>query len=116
GRTGCCRIRAWWCSTAPVTHRRRSGRTSSTGPCWTSLAEPVREPYRGPDYLAALSGGPPMEALLHPDPLHPPRLYRLLVWLLKHVLPLLFRVELRGLENLPPPPFILASNHQRWLD
>jgi 1-acyl-sn-glycerol-3-phosphate acyltransferase len=74
------------------------------------------EPYRGPDYLAALSGGPPPEPLLHPDPRNPPRAYRLLLWLLKHLLPLLFRIELAGLERLPPPPFILASNHQRWLD
>lgn len=74
------------------------------------------EPYRGPDYLAALAGGPPMEPLLHADPTHPPRLYRVVVWLLKHVVPLLFRVEIAGLENLPPPPFIVASNHQAWFD
>jgi len=76
----------------------------------------LAERYRGPDYLAALSGGPPPEPLLHPDPLHPPWLYRLVVWLIKHVLPLLFRVELVGLRHLPSGPFILASNHQRWLD
>jgi len=76
----------------------------------------VREPYRGPDYLAALAGGPPPEPLLHLDPQHPPRLYRLVIWLLKHVLPLLFRVEVDGLENLPAAPFIVASNHQAWFD
>ncbi|HEX6488308.1 MAG TPA: lysophospholipid acyltransferase family protein [Candidatus Dormibacteraeota bacterium] len=76
--------------------------------------EPER--YRGPDYLAAISGGLPPEPLLHADPQIPSRAYRVLVWLLKHVLPLLFRVEVTGLENLPPPPYIVASNHQKWLD
>ena len=77
---------------------------------------PDPEPYRGPDYLAALSGGPPSEPLLHGDPLNPSRLYLALVRLLKWLLPLLFRVEVTGLENLPPAPYILASNHQKWLD
>jgi 1-acyl-sn-glycerol-3-phosphate acyltransferase len=27
-----------------------------------------------------------------------------------------FRVSVEGLENLPPPPFIIASNHQAWYD
>lgn len=76
----------------------------------------MAEPYRGPDYVAALAGGPPPEPLLHPDPQHPPGLYRLVVWLLKHLLPVLFRVEVTGLEHLPPPPYIVASNHQRWFD
>ena len=75
-----------------------------------------RPRYRGPDYLAAISGGPPPEPLLHPDPLHPPRLYLLLVRLLRWLLPKLYRVEIAGLENLPPPPYIVASNHQRWFD
>jgi 1-acyl-sn-glycerol-3-phosphate acyltransferase len=78
------------------------------------LAEAHR--YQGADYLAAISGGPPSEPLLHPDPQHPPRVYLLLVRLLKWLLPKLYRVEVHGLENLPPPPYILASNHQRWLD
>jgi 1-acyl-sn-glycerol-3-phosphate acyltransferase len=74
------------------------------------------ERYQGPDYLAALAGGPPSEPLLHPDPQHPPRLYLVLVRLLKWLLPKLFRIEVSGREHLPPPPYILASNHQRWLD
>lgn len=77
---------------------------------------PDLEPYQGPDYLAALSGGPPSEPLLHADPQHPPRLYRVLIRLLKWLLPKLFRIEVLGLEKLPPPPYIVASNHQRWLD
>jgi len=74
------------------------------------------ERYVGPDYLAAVEGGPPPEPLLHQDPQNPPRLYRFVVWLIQHVLPLLFRIEIEGLENLPPPPFILASNQQAWFN
>ena len=79
-------------------------------------AERRPERYLGPDYRTALEGGPPAEPLLHADPRRPPRLYRLAVWLLQRLLPLLFRIEVRGLENLPPPPFIIASNHQAWFD
>ena len=31
-------------------------------------------------------------------------------------MPRLFRVKVEGLENIPPPPYILASNHQAWYD
>lgn len=27
-----------------------------------------------------------------------------------------FRVTVSGLENIPPPPFIIAANHQAWYD
>jgi len=27
-----------------------------------------------------------------------------------------FRLRVEGLENLPPPPYIIASNHQTWFD
>ena len=33
-------------------------------------------------------------------------------WLVVH----LFRISLTGLENIPPPPFIIAANHQAWFD
>jgi 1-acyl-sn-glycerol-3-phosphate acyltransferase len=60
--------------------------------------------------------GAPLDPLVHPDPLHPPRLYRfiraLVRWLVLH----LFRVSLSGLENIPRPPFIIAANHQAWFD
>lgn len=59
--------------------------------------------------------GPP-DPLLHPDPWHPPRLYRFVVGLLFAFLPRLFRIDIVGTENLPEPPYILASNHQRWFD
>jgi 1-acyl-sn-glycerol-3-phosphate acyltransferase len=28
----------------------------------------------------------------------------------------LFKVTVSGLENIPPPPFIIAANHQAWFD
>lgn len=33
-------------------------------------------------------------------------------WVVLH----LFRIELSGLENIPPPPYIIAANHQAWFD
>lgn len=36
----------------------------------------------------------------------------MLGWIVTH----LFRTELTGLENIPPPPYIIAANHQAWFD
>lgn len=33
-------------------------------------------------------------------------------WIVTHV----FRVKLTGRENIPPPPYIIAANHQAWFD
>jgi len=38
------------------------------------------------------------------------------VRLLRWLLPRLFRLHVEGLENVPEPPFIIASNHQAWYD
>ena len=83
----------------------------------SSRTAPELPRYTGPDYRAALAGelGLP-DPLLHPDPYRPPALYRVALALIHWLLPRLFRVRLEGLENLPRPPFILASNHQRWYD
>ena len=78
----------------------------------------MEELYQGPDYRAAVSGawGAP-DPLLHADPHHPPRLYRFLLWVLRRLVPILFRYRVEGLENLPRDrPYIVASNHQAWFD
>jgi 1-acyl-sn-glycerol-3-phosphate acyltransferase len=38
------------------------------------------------------------------------------VALLRWLLPKVSRLNYEGLENLPEPPFIIASNHQAWFD
>jgi 1-acyl-sn-glycerol-3-phosphate acyltransferase len=75
--------------------------------------------YQGSEYRVAV--GPahaptPLDPLLHPDPRNPPRLYRFLRAVLRFLLPMLFRIRIEGLENIPDPPYIIASNHQRWFD
>ncbi len=95
---------------------------SSTGSSDTSSAAPKRRadhlavPYRGPEYRQALESGAPLDPLVHPDPQQPPRSYRWLVALLAWLLPRLFRIEIEGREHIPPPPYVIACNHQRWFD
>ncbi|HXM56874.1 MAG TPA: lysophospholipid acyltransferase family protein [Candidatus Dormibacteraeota bacterium] len=38
------------------------------------------------------------------------------MWLLCVLVTRLFRFSVVGLEHVPSPPFIIASNHQRWFD
>jgi 1-acyl-sn-glycerol-3-phosphate acyltransferase len=76
-------------------------------------------PYRGPEYVAHVEGrlspaGP--DPLLHLDPYRPPWLYRFGVRALRLLLPILFDFHVEGLDNIPPPPYIIACNHQRWFD
>ncbi|HET7421448.1 MAG TPA: lysophospholipid acyltransferase family protein [Candidatus Dormibacteraeota bacterium] len=33
-------------------------------------------------------------------------------WVVTHV----FRVHVSGIDNVPPPPYIIAANHQAWFD
>jgi len=90
----------------------------STSPASSNPEQrPARDTYTGPDYRAVLAGewGPP-DPLLHPDPYRPPRLYRLVVAVLRWLLRRLLRITVEGLENLPTGPYILASNHQAWFD
>src|SRR5215467_8343225 len=74
-----------------------------------------RPVYRGPDYLAAVADGA-LDPLVHPDPSRPTRLYRLVFGIVRLLLPLLFRVRVSGLDTVPSPPYIIASNHQTWFD
>jgi 1-acyl-sn-glycerol-3-phosphate acyltransferase len=78
-------------------------------------ARPRHPVYQGPDYLAAVAAAP-ADPLVHPDPARPPRPYRIAVVLLRWLVRRLFRFEVRGLEHLPEPPYIIASNHQAWFD
>jgi 1-acyl-sn-glycerol-3-phosphate acyltransferase len=70
--------------------------------------------YRSPEYQALVEA--PLDPLVHPDPLRPPRIYlflrRLVAWIVTH----LFRMTVTGVENIPPPPYIIAANHQAWFD
>lgn len=46
-----------------------------------------------------------------------PYLYLMLHTLLRHILaPLLLDIKVEGKENIPQPPFIMASNHLNWCD
>jgi 1-acyl-sn-glycerol-3-phosphate acyltransferase len=83
--------------------RRRAGRA------------PHHPTYQGPDYLAAITAEP-WDPLVHADPHRPPRLYRFANVVLRWLLRRLFRVRVRGLELLPPTPYIIASNHLTWYD
>jgi 1-acyl-sn-glycerol-3-phosphate acyltransferase len=79
----------------------------------------VQTRYRGPEYREAVGrpGRPlALDSLVHPDPYSPPRLYRFVLVLLRWLLPKLFRFEVEGAGNVPPAPFIVASNHQAWYD
>jgi 1-acyl-sn-glycerol-3-phosphate acyltransferase len=37
-------------------------------------------------------------------------------WFVRWLVPKIFRVTVSGLENIPPPPYIIAANHQAWFD
>ena len=58
----------------------------------------------------------PLDPLVHPDPAHPARLYRFIRRVVLLLVRLLFRVSVSGVENIPKPPYIIASNHQAWFD
>ncbi len=97
-----------------------SGASSPPEPARGPAAGRPAGPYRGAEYRAAVGeGGRPgfgFDPLVHPDPHRPPLLYRVAAALTRLVVTRLFRVTVEGLENLPPPPFILAANHQAWFD
>ena len=94
---------------------------SSTG---SSRASSTPEPSRfepevaGKEYRQAVAPGVGLDwdPLVHPDPFRPPRFYRVVAALLRFLVRLLFRFTVEGLENVPEPPYIIASNHQAWYD
>jgi 1-acyl-sn-glycerol-3-phosphate acyltransferase len=73
-----------------------------------------RKHYTSPEYRELVSG--PFDPLVHPYPMRPPRLYRLVRRVVRWLVLVLFRVTVTGLENIPPPPYLIAANHQAWFD
>src|SRR5260370_40760555 len=111
------RTRDWPSSKARVIHRRPSGQRSSTASSSSSsIADPPPPPkqYTGPEYRALVAA--PLDPLVHPDPKHPPRLYRLIRRIVRWLVLHLFRITVAGLENIPAPPYIIAATHQAWFD
>lgn len=70
--------------------------------------------YTSPEYRELIGG--PLDPLVHPDPLQPPRLYRWVRRVVRWLVLRLFRITVTGLENIPAPPYIIAANHQAWFD
>ena len=73
-----------------------------------------RKHYTSPEYKELIGG--PLDPLVHPDPLQPPRLYRWVRRVVRWLVLRLFRITVTGLENIPAPPYIIAANHQAWFD
>src|SRR5258708_14836429 len=106
------RIRGWPSSRGRVTHRRPSDQRSSTASSSSSsTADPPPPPkqYTGPEYRALVA--PPLDPLVHPDPKHPPRLYRLIRRIVRCLVLHRLRITVTGLENIPSPPYIIAAHH-----
>jgi 1-acyl-sn-glycerol-3-phosphate acyltransferase len=104
-----------------------SSTESSPGSSRPSPSEPAPSPsppsddvYRGPEYGAAIGRGkvpaPDFEPLAHPDPYGPHWLYRFAIWVIRLIVYRLLRTTVEGVDNLPPPPYIIAANHQAWYD
>ena len=85
---------------------------SSQGPLDAERRD--RKRYTSPEYRELVAG--PLDPLVHPDPLHPSRLYRMVRRIFRWLVPKLFRVTVIGLENIPTRPYIIAANHQAWFD
>jgi 1-acyl-sn-glycerol-3-phosphate acyltransferase len=77
-------------------------------------SSPPDSRYTSPEYRALV--GAPLDPLVHPEPLAPPRLYRIVRRLTRWIVLRFLRVSVIGLENIPKPPFIIAANHQAWFD
>src|SRR4029077_10450416 len=73
-----------------------------------------RKQYTSPEYRELVAG--PLDPLVHPYPMRPPRLYRVVRRIVRRLVLMFFRVNVTGLENIPEPPFIIGGNHQAWFD
>ena len=69
-----------------------------------------------PKKLANSASPGPIDPLVHPDPMHPPWLYRMAYRAVRWLVRVLFRVTVTGVENIPNAPYIIAANHQAWFD
>jgi len=79
-------------------------------------ASPLQPAYRGPEFEEATAEGLPLDPLVHSDPYRPHLFYRVVFALVRWIVFHLFQTEVEGRENIPRPPFIIASNHQAWYD
>jgi len=84
-------------------------------------AAPAAEPtYRGPEFQQVIGArdepGIDFDHLVHDDPYRPHLFYRVVFAIVRWIVFHLFRSHVEGRENIPPPPFIIASNHQAWYD
>jgi 1-acyl-sn-glycerol-3-phosphate acyltransferase len=86
-----------------------------------AAAGPAAEPtYRGPEFQQVVGVGPEagvdFDPLVHADPYRPHLFYRVVFAIVRWIVFHLWRTRVEGRENIPPPPFIIASNHQAWYD
>lgn len=85
-----------------------------------AVTGPLPDVYRGPEYRVAVgegvAAGVAFDPLVHPDPYAPPWLYRVALAIVRFLIFTFFRTTVEGLDNIPAPPFIVASNHQAWYD
>ncbi len=77
---------------------------------------PIEPAYQGPEFQEAVGAGPGLDPLVHADPYQPHLFYRVVFALVRWIVAHFFRTTVEGRENIPPPPFIIASNHQAWYD
>jgi 1-acyl-sn-glycerol-3-phosphate acyltransferase len=95
-----------------------SSTESSAASSTPEAAARFEPPVAGKEFRQAVApdGGFGWDPLVHPDPYAPPWFYRWASAVVRWLVRTFFRFQVEGLENVPEPPFIIASNHQAWYD